>query len=69
MDLRSVVSASFKMTVHYGLKKFGVEIGATERSSIQKHFSDIVRECISIPDTEVKYLVPPKEKALQATVR
>src|SRR5215831_10332297 len=63
MDFGGVVLVAFDVAAHEALNGAPINVGSRQRAGVEQDFSNIRRERIPIPDSEVIELVSSEEEA------
>ncbi len=69
MDLGGVVPVSPEVPLNHIFERTPYNIRPGESSGIEEHFTNVLGECIPIPDAEAVELVPAKEEAFETQRR
>src|SRR5262245_25160784 len=69
VDLSRVVSIPAEMPTHYGLKSGARNVRPREVLRVEQHLPNICGKGVTVPDSKMKWLMPPEEDTLEMKSR
>ena len=63
MDLRCIIAGPFHVTGYHFVEKIPIQIRPVDRSSVQQDLAHIIRQLISVPDSEMVKFMSAQEQS------